>query len=67
MGVNLACYNEELRQSTNFRNKVLRAADERTKEDQTGNEDISQMLQIFLTVDKNKKLHRRTAGRQPNS
>lgn len=63
MDVNLVCYKEEIRQSTNFRNKVLRAAERRTKEVQTRNWDISQLLQIFLTLDK-KKLHRARAGRQ---
>lgn len=62
MALNLACYKEEIRQSTNFRNKVLRAAERRTKEVQSRNKDISQLLQIFLTLDK-KKLHRGT-GRQ---
>jgi len=63
MALNLACYKEEIRQSTNFRNKVLRAAERRTKEVQSRNKDISQLLQIFLTLDK-KKLHRGRAGRQ---
>jgi hypothetical protein len=67
MDVNSACYNEELRQSTNFRNKVLRAADGSAKEDQTINKDVSQLLQIFLTMCKNKKLQRTTVGKQPNS
>jgi hypothetical protein len=64
MDANLACYTEEIQQSTNFRNKVLRAAERRTKEDQTRNEGIRQLLQIFLTLDK-KKLHRAKAARQP--
>jgi hypothetical protein len=64
MNVNLACYHEEIRQSKNFRNKVLRAAERLTKEVQTRNEHISLLLQIFLTLDK-KKLHRANAGGQP--